>query len=67
MAVLLAALLYFHDLSISIGHNNYFLVPTKEKRLKSHAKTLQFILSCKSHEAESVKRQKSQEKLYSTY
>jgi hypothetical protein len=63
-AVLLGALLYFHDLSISINRNSYFSVPTKEKRLKSQAKTSQFIglLSCKSHEVESVKRQKSQAK-----
>jgi hypothetical protein len=61
-AVLLGVLLYFHDLSISIGHNGYFSVPNKEKRQKSQAKTSQFILSCRSHEVESVKRQKSQAK-----
>jgi hypothetical protein len=58
-AILLGALFYFHDLSISIGHNSYFSVPTKEKRPKSQAKTSQFILSCKSDEVKSIKLQKS--------
>jgi hypothetical protein len=65
-AVLLGALLYFHDLSISISHNSYFSVPTKEKRQKSQAKTLQFILSCKSHEVESIKLQKSNCRAFQT-
>jgi hypothetical protein len=56
--VLLGALLYFHDLSISISHNSYFSVPTKEKRQKSQAKTLRFILNCKSNEVRYIKLQK---------
>jgi hypothetical protein len=65
--VLLGGLLYLHDLSISISHNSYFSVPTKEKPQKSQAKTSQFILSCKSHEVESVEQQKSQEKNFTVY
>jgi hypothetical protein len=65
-AVLLGALLYLHDLSISISHNSYFSVPTKEKRQKSQAKTSQFILSCKSHEAKSIKLQKSNCRAFQT-
>jgi hypothetical protein len=56
--VLLGALLYFHY--------SYFSVPTKEKRQKSQAKTLQFILSCKNHEVKSVKRQKSNCRAFQT-
>jgi hypothetical protein len=63
-AVLLGALLYFHDLSIS--HNSYSSVPTEEKRQKSQAKTSQLILSCKRHEVKSIKLQKSNYRAFQT-
>jgi hypothetical protein len=39
----------------------------QRKTAKLTAKTLQFLLSCKSHEVGSVKRQKSQGKNFTVY